>query len=188
MYVDNSIDEPSFVRKNQDKDISKYNLTNVNSITLNTQAVYDNQVITKSYVDQIHQENERSKRDVGLGFYDESNDLVKNNQDIDFDNIKLTNLDSVTINRDPSADNELANKKYIDDQLDKITIVRLNQTLKIYLKGSVGKDTYSLSKYDKTPITDTTIIKAPNTGGYLLQQGKIKCNDKNNNGKIQNFI
>ena len=36
--------------------------------------------------------------------------------------------------------------------------------------------------------TDTTIIKTPNTGGYLLQQGTIICNQKNNTGKIQNFI
>ena len=27
-----------------------------------------------------------------------------------------------------------------------------------------------------------------NTGGYLLQQWNIKCNDKNINGKKQNFI
>ena len=34
----------------------------------------------------------------------------------------------------------------------------------------------------------TSIIKYPNTGGYLIQNWVIKCNDKNNNGKIQNFI
>ena len=31
-------------------------------------------------------------------------------------------------------------------------------------------------------------MKYPNTGGYLLQNWIIKCNDENNNGKIQNFI
>ena len=31
-------------------------------------------------------------------------------------------------------------------------------------------------------------MKAGNTGGYLLPYWKINCNDKNNNGKIQNFI
>ena len=36
-------------------------LTNVNSITLNTQAVSDNQVITKAYIDQFPKENERSR-------------------------------------------------------------------------------------------------------------------------------
>ena len=37
-------------------------------------------------------------------------------------------------------------------------------------------------------ITDTTIIKYPNTGGYLLQTWVMKCNDKNNISKIQKFI
>ena len=50
--------ESSLVRNNQDNDFNNYNLTNINSITLNTHAVIDNQVITKSYVDQFHQEND----------------------------------------------------------------------------------------------------------------------------------
>ena len=74
-----SIHETSLVRNNRDYYFGNYNLTNINSITLNTQAVNDNQVITKAYVDQFHQENERSRRGVGLDFYDESSDLVKNN-------------------------------------------------------------------------------------------------------------
>ena len=60
------------------------NLKNINSITLNTQAVNDNEVITKAYIDQFHQENERSRRDLGIVFYDDSSDIVKNNQDNDF--------------------------------------------------------------------------------------------------------
>ena len=31
-------------------------------------------------------------------------------------------------------------------------------------------------------------MKAGNNGGYILQYWKIICNDKNNNGKIQNLI
>ena len=37
-------------------------------------------------------------------------------------------------------------------------------------------------------LTDTTIIKTGNSGGYLLPSWRIFCNDKNNNGKITNFI
>ena len=95
LYVDNSIDEKSLVKNIQDNDSKYHNLTNLKSITLHTQAVIDNQVITKAYVDQFHQENERSRRDSGIDFYDESNDLVKNNQDNDLNDKKLTNLDSV---------------------------------------------------------------------------------------------
>ena len=95
-----------------------YSLTNIFSITLNKEAVNDNEVITKAYVDQFHQENERSRRDIGIDFYDESCDLVKNNQDNDLRDNKLTNIDSVTVNRNRSSDNELANKLYIDNELD----------------------------------------------------------------------
>ena len=101
MYVDTSIDEPSFFKINQDNDFNNHYLSNINSITFNTQAVNDNQVITKAYVDQFHHQSERSRRDLGLDFYDESSDLIKNNPDIDLNDIILTNLDSVTVNRDP---------------------------------------------------------------------------------------
>ena len=188
LYVDNAINEATLVRNNQDKDFSNYNLTNINSITLNKQAENDNEVITKAYVDQFHQENKRSRRDLGIDFYNESNDLVKNNQDNDLNDNKLTNIDSIKVNRNPNSDNELVNKKYLDDELDKSTIVRFNQTLENYLKISVGNDIYNLAKYDKIQLTDTTIIKYPNNGAYLLQNWNIIANDKNNNGKISNFI
>ena len=68
LYVDNAIDETSLVGNNQDNDFNKNNLTIINSITLNTQAVNDNQVFTKAYVDQFHQENEKSRRDLGIDF------------------------------------------------------------------------------------------------------------------------
>ena len=140
MYVDNAKDESSLVRNNQDNNFNNIILTNINSITLNTQAANDCQVITKAYVDQFQQENERSPRDLGIDFYDESNDLVKNNQDNDLKDKKLTNLNRTTGNRNPILDNELVIKKYPDDELDKNTVLRFNQTLQNYLKVAVGND------------------------------------------------
>ena len=188
LYVDTEIDQQSVVRNNQDNDFGNYNLTNINSITLNKQAENDNEVITKFYVDQFHQENERSRRDLGIDFYDESSDLVKNNQDNDFNDNKLTNINSITVNRNPNLDNEVTNKKYVDDQLDKNTIVRFNQTLENYLKISVGDTIYNLTKYNKIQLTDTTIMKYPNSGAYLLQNWIIRCEDENGKGKLNNFI
>ena len=188
IYVDNAVDESSLVRNNKDNDFGNYNLTNINSITLNKQTENDNEVITKAYVDQFHQENERSRRDLGIDFCNESDDIVKNNQDNDLNDNKLTNINSITINNNPTDDNHVSNKKYVDDELDKNTIFRFNQTLQNYLKVSVGNDIYNLTKYNKIQLTDTTVIKYPNNGGYLLQIWNTKCNDKNNNGKIQNFI
>ena len=143
LYVDNAIDESSLVRNNQDNDFNNKNLTNINSNTLNTQAVNDKQVIRKAYVDQFHQENERSRRDFGLDFYDESNDLVKNNLDNDLNDSKVININLITIKNNPTDDNHVSNKKYIDDELDKNTIVRFSQTLQIISK-SVLEMIYSI--------------------------------------------
>ena len=148
-YVDNSINELSLVRNNRDNDFANYNLTNINSITLNKQAENDNQVITKAYVDQFHQENDRSKRDLGIDFYNESDDIVKNNQDNNFNKNKLTNINSITINKNPTDDNHVSNKKYVDNELDKNTIVRFNQTLQNYLRLSAGDDIYNLNNIIK---------------------------------------
>ena len=187
-YVDNAVDESSLVKNIQDNDFGNPNLTMINSITLNKEAENDNQVITKAYVDQFHQENERSRRDLGIDFYNESNDLVKNNQDNDFNDNKLTNINSITINNYPSDNNHVSNKKYIDDELDKNTILRFNQTLQNYLKVSVGNDKHNLTKYNKISITDITEIKFPNSGDALLQKWKIYCNNKNNQSRINDFI
>ena len=187
-YVDNAIDETPLIRNNKYNDFGNYKLTNINSITLNKKAENDNEVITKAYVDQFHQENERSRREVGLDFYDESNDLVKNNQDKDLNDKKLTNLDSKTINRNPTSDNEVSNKKYIDNELDKNTILRFNQTLENYLKGSIGNDTYNLTKNDKIQLNDVTEIRYPNIGITLFPKWKIKNLNKINEAKLGNFL
>ena len=130
------------------------------------------------YVNELHEIN-RNKRDLSSVF---------NDQDNEFDNNKLTNLASITVNRNPNLDNELANKKYIDDELGKNTVLRFNQTLQNYLKVSVGNDTYNLTKYDKIQITDTTEMRYPNIGIDLLQKWNIKCNNKNNQSRTTDFI
>ena len=65
-YVDqaisNSVGEPTLVGNNQDKIFNICNLTNLDTITLNTQAIHHNQVIIKSYVEKIHHENQHSRR------------------------------------------------------------------------------------------------------------------------------
>ena len=129
----------------------------MNSITFNKRAEDDNDVIIKAYVDQFHQEKEQSRPDVGLDSSDETSDSVKNNWDIDFNDKKITNIDSVTVKRNPSLYNELANKKCNDDEIDKNTILRFIQTLEIYRKVSVGSDVYNLTKWKKISITDLTL-------------------------------
>ena len=130
MYVDNSIDEPSILKNNQVNDFNIHNLTNINSITLQTQSVNDIQIIFKADVDHFHDDNEKNSRDLGLSFYDGEVDLVKYNQDNDFSDIKLTDIDFITINRNPNLDKEIS-KKNVDDSIGDGTILIFNQTIEI---------------------------------------------------------
>ena len=133
---------------------------------------------TKSSVDSLR-ENRRNRRDLLSVF---------NDQDNEFDNNKLINLDSVTVNREPTSDTELSTKKYIDDSIGESTLLRFNQTIENYLKVSVGNDTYNLTNYNKIQILDWTETKLPNTGSNLLQKWNNKYNNKNNDSKVGNFL
>ena len=178
VYVDNAIHESSLLRLHRDE---KLKLDKQDSILLDSILIPPNTIIelpTKSYVDSLHEIN-RDRRDLSSVF---------NDQDNEFDNNKLTNSDSITVNRDPNLDNELSNKKYVDDSIREGTILRFNQTLENYLKVSVGNDTYNLTKYNKIQITDTSEMKYPNIGSDLLQKWNIKCNNKNNVSKVGDFI
>ena len=178
MIISDGVDESSLLRLDPDE---KLRLDEQDSIALNSTLTLPKTIIelpTKSYVDSLH-ENRRNRRDLSSVFNDQNNE---------FANINLTKLDSITVNRNPNLDSELANKIYIDDEINKNSVLRFNQTLQNYLKFSVGNDTFSLTKYDKIQITDRTIGKYPISGGYLLQNWVIKCNDKNNNSKLQKFI
>ena len=74
---------------------------------------------TKSYVDSLH-ESSRNGRDLSSVFNDHYNEFDKN---------KLNNLDTVVVNRNPILDNELSNKKKVDDSKGEGTIVRFNKSL-----------------------------------------------------------
>ena len=60
-----------------------------------------------------------------------------NDQDNEFDNNKVTNLDSVSVNTNPKVDNELSNKKYVDDSIGEGTLLGFDKTLTNYLKVSI---------------------------------------------------
>ena len=106
----------------------------------------------------------------------------------EFDKIKLTNLDSITVNRHSILHNELSNKKYVDDSIGEATLLKFNQTVQNYLKVSVGNSVYNLTKFRKIQITVTTEIKFLNIGMDLLQNWKLKSNNKINQSRITDFL
>ena len=187
-YVDTAIDESSLLRLDPRETLD---LDNQDSILLNSTITSPITIIelpTKSYIDGLHNTHERNRRDLGIDFYNESGNLVKNNQDNDFNDNKLTNINSIVVNNIPSDDYHVSNKKYIDDQLDKNTIVRFNQTLQNYLKVSVGDTIYNLTKYDKIAVIDITEMRAPSTGASLLQKWNITSRNTFGDTKVAQFI
>ena len=69
-----------------------------------------------------------------------------NKQDNKHSKNKIKNLDSFTVNRRPTSNNELPTKNYINDKIKKNTILRFNQTLEIYIQISVENDVDNLTK------------------------------------------
>ena len=147
IYVDNafsdSVDESSLLRLDRNEVLD---LDNQDSIFLISSLISPKTLVekpTKAYIDSLHEENERSRRNLGVDFYDETSVLERNNQDKDYNDNKKTNIGSIKVNRNPNSDNELAYKKYVADELDKNTFLGFNLTLQNYLKVSVGDDTYT---------------------------------------------
>ena len=67
-------------------------------------------------------------------------------QDFGYRNENLTNLNSITVNRNPISNNELTSRKYVDDSIGKRSILRFKQILQICLLLSVGNEVYKLTK------------------------------------------
>ena len=68
MYVDNFIDESSLLRLDLDE---KLKLDEQDSIVLNSTLTSPKTTIeipTEAHIDGLHQENERSRRDLGIDF------------------------------------------------------------------------------------------------------------------------
>ena len=80
------------------------NLDEQDSRVLNSNITSPKTIIelpNKSYVDSLYESN-RNRQQLSSVF---------NHRDNEFDNKKLTNLDSVSVNRNSISDDELSNKK-----------------------------------------------------------------------------
>ena len=107
-YVDIAIYQPPLVRINKKKFLTN-SLTNISHTTINSETTDDNHAVIKACVDSSSG-NSKNRRDLSTLF---------NDQDIFSEKNKLLNLDSITINRSPTSDKDLANKNYVVDDLYK---------------------------------------------------------------------
>ena len=166
--ISNSVDEASSLSLDPDE---KIKLDEQDSIILNSSLTSPKtkiEVLIKSYVDSLP-ENSKTRRFLSSIFKD---------QDI---------LNSNTVNKNPSSDEESANKIFGDDSISGANILGFIQTLENNLKVSAGNEINKHAKYDKIQFTDTTIRESANIGGNVLPHWKLTCNDKKNKGKISNF-
>ena len=117
-YVDSKFNDPSIIKNTDRVDVNDKIIDNVHSIQVNsfpthyeqfTPKIYVDNVVSDaiSYVDNLHEIN-RNRGDLSS---------VLSDQDSEFDNNKLTNLDSFTVDRNSNSDTELANKNHIDDSI-----------------------------------------------------------------------
>ena len=92
------IDEPTSVGNNRNNDFNNQSLRKIPHITLNSEPTNDNHVATKSYLGSLSV-NDRNRRDMSTLF---------NDHEIDSDNNKVTSLDSMTVNRNPTIVKEVS--------------------------------------------------------------------------------
>ena len=107
-HLDLSINAPTLVRHKKGNDFNDRSSSNISHKISSSQIIDDNQVATEMYVDSLS-ENNINRRDLSTAFNDHDNE---------FDNKKLTFLDGISVNRNPTIDKELS-KKIIDDELKK---------------------------------------------------------------------
>ena len=112
----------------------------------------------KAYVDQFHQENERSRQDVGLDFYIESNTLLKFNQTLQ-NSLKV------------SVGNDIYNlTKYDKKQITDTTVIKtgnsgMNALPYWKIMCNDKSDSGKISSFIKTTKTSS---KTPDTGATNL--------------------
>ena len=148
-YVDNTIYESTLVRNSRSNDFDNISLRNISEINLLSEPSDDNHVTTKSYTDSLSA-IDRNRCDLSRVF---------NDQRKEFDNSKSTNSDSSTVIKNPFPDEKVSKTKYVDDQLDKKTVLRFNQILPNYLKVSVGSTDYNFTKHDRKQSYYATFLK-----------------------------
>ena len=113
----------------------------INFKTPSTSPLTIREIPTRAYVDSSSV-NDRNNKDMSVVF---------NDQDKDFDKKNLRNLDSVTVNRILTSDNELA-KKNFDDSLGEDNILRFNQASENFSEICFLDSVNTLRKITKTQI------------------------------------
>ena len=108
--TNDNFDNNSIVRTNKDNDFKNNKIINLDSISTNRAPILDSEVANKLYLNDNFVTNDNF----------DNNSIVRTNKDNDFNNKNLTNINSVSINRDPILDLEVVNKLFLENTINKI--------------------------------------------------------------------
>ena len=124
-YVDNAIDEPSFLRLDPDEKLKQ------DSIFLNstlTSPKTTNELPNKNYVDS------------------KFNDPIKDTEHIDLNDRNFTNARFIQVNQLPQIDTDLTAKLYVDNAIDEPSLLRLDPVEKMKQGSIIFISTLTSSK------------------------------------------
>ena len=97
-YVDQSISEPTLVKKFKNNDFNNHSSSNISHLSLNSEPNVASHAAANYFYAEFLSEKDRMRRDLSLVFNDEG---------CEFDKITLTILSCITVNRIPITDSEL---------------------------------------------------------------------------------
>ena len=83
-----------------------------------------------------------------------------NEQENEFDNIRLTKLDSFLVNENFLLDEEFSNEIYVDEDLEKNHILRFIEPPQNYLKVSVGNTVFIFPKHERKKLLIQQLISS----------------------------
>ena len=130
-------------------------------------------LVTLGYVKSLHEDNERNRRDLGINLgikYDESSDLVKNNQTNDLNDKIILNVGSIEINNESLNDNHCVNKKYVDDEF-------ISTTDSTIVKNNNHND---MNNYTRTNVNNIQINNTPTQDNQVTNKKYVDDNIDDN--------
>ena len=118
-------------------------------------------------------------------FFDESNGLVKNIQNNDFNDNEITNVKSIEINENPTNDNHVLNKKYVGDNFilkTDTSIVKSNEN-----NNFNDNEITKVKKIDinENPTNDNHVSIKKYVDDSLDENTNVRLNSNSNENHLQ---
>ena len=142
--------------------------SNLRNIKIIREPVKETDIVNKEYAVNFIDEAEHLK-------ILDDNTIVRNDQNNDFKNNTIINVNKIQINNEEFDDKDVVNKKYIND-LNLIKYIDKNDD---YIKVNILDNNYYLRVFKEDWLLDHTSYIIPNTGDDLLPIWELDSLDSN---------